>query len=104
MYRCGPKGYPSDLGGKADSFVMLEGSSPECAMVSIQRLHRGFRPGHLPTGVARELGRSKCFLENEAESGTGHKRANVQALVRGALSLPMSEIKGAIKVSGADSE
>lgn len=83
---------------------MLEGSSPECAMVSIQRLHRGLRPGHLLTGVARELGRSKCFLENEAELGTGHKKANVLALERGAQSLSVSEIKGAIKVSGKDSE
>ena len=55
-------------------------------------------------GVARELGRSKCFLENEVESGTGRMRANAQALERVAQSLPVSEIKGAIKVSGADSE
>ena len=92
------------FGGKADSFDVLEDSSPECAMVSIQRLHRGLRPEHLLTGVARELGRSKCFLENEVESGTGRMRANAQALERVAQSLPVSEIKGAIKVSGADSE
>ena len=36
--------------GKADSFNMLGGSSPECAMASIQRLHRGLRPGHVLTG------------------------------------------------------
>ena len=93
------------FGGKADSFVVLEGSSPECVIrVSIQRLHRGLRTGHLLTGVARELGRSKCFLENESESGTGRKKANAQAQERVAQSLPVSENKGAIKVSGADSE
>jgi len=81
------------FGGKADSFVVLEGSSPECVRVSIQRHHRGLRPGHLLTGVARELGRSKCFLDNESESGTGRKKANAQALERVAQSLPVSENK-----------
>jgi len=42
-------------------------------MVSIQRRHRGLRPVHVLIGVARELGRTKCFLENDAELGTGHE-------------------------------
>jgi hypothetical protein len=77
-------------GGKADSFLVLEGSSPECAMVSIQRHHRGLRPGHVLTGVARELGRSKCFLDNDAEFGHRPRLGKRPGTGKG-RSIPVSE-------------
>ena len=47
---------------KADRVYFLEGSRPEHVMESVQCHHRGLRPCHVFTGVARELGRSNCLL------------------------------------------
>ena len=56
-------------------------------------------------GVARELGRSKCFLVIiMRRRAPTDEQVNAPALERVALSLPVNENKGVGKVSGADSE
>ncbi len=56
-------------------------------------------------GVARELGRSKCFLVIiMRRRAPTNEQVNAPALERVALSLPVSENKGADEVSGEDSE
>jgi hypothetical protein len=67
--------------------------------------HRGLRSGHVVIGVAWELGRSKCFLVHKI--GQGRRSANEAESwhwERAALTSPVSESKGANKVSGEDSE
>lgn len=74
--------------------------------------HRGLRPGHVLKGVARELGRSECFLVKK--DGIGRSSASeIPALVRRVL--PIDEFRisgyerdkrkdGRCKVLGEDSE
>jgi hypothetical protein len=53
---------------KADTVQWVEGSRPECDKQAEKPgrgehsgFHRGLRPGHAFTGVARELGRAVCL-------------------------------------------
>ncbi len=61
MYSCGHCDNPAKQ-EKADAVECAEGSSPEFDMARVHGHHRGLRPGHVLKGVARELGRSRCFL------------------------------------------
>jgi hypothetical protein len=73
--------------------------------------HRGLRPGHVLKGVARELGRARkppCESTRKMR-GTGRSRALAFTDLLSSVSEPKelrreTQIKGARKVSGEESE
>ncbi len=104
MYSRGPLGYPPvRLEGKPTVLIRWKA-------IALNTQRQVFRtpPGsetractHRGSSGTWEVQMFPCY-----KNGVGHRTQllNVLALERGALSLPVSEIKGASKVSGADSE
>jgi len=64
-------GSPDPWHANADSFILLERSILLGAKASLTRDHRGRRPGHVGTRIARELGRASPLpVYESAEHGS----------------------------------
>ena len=76
-------GLPDLLCANADSFIVLERSILPSVKVSRARDHRGRRPGHVDTRIARELGRaSSPPVQKTADQCGGSTSAGVHRVTK----------------------
>ncbi len=64
-------GLPGSARANADSFSVLERSILRGDMASLAGDHRGRRPGHVNTGMTRELGRASSLPVHESADQCG---------------------------------